>query len=102
MDLELTFKKRRGGPKEVYKNHTVDAELWEAGIYVDVILGYPWLCEQRVGVFPHIGALALVKPVDTIDWLWGTDKIRPAPRRKLSETIPTIDYMQWGQKKKAR
>ena len=34
------------------------AVLLEADIGVDIILGYPWLEKAKVGVFPHLEALA--------------------------------------------
>ena len=36
--------------------------FYEADIQVNIILGHPWMVEEWVGLFPHLGALALVGP----------------------------------------
>ena len=34
--------------------------FYEAVIHVDLILGHPWVAQECVGVFPHLGCLARV------------------------------------------
>ena len=41
-------------------------EFWEADIEVDAILSFPWMCENRLGIFPHHRALAKDHPVFTL------------------------------------
>ena len=36
--------------------------FYRADIQVDIILGHPWMVEERVGIFPHLAALALAVP----------------------------------------
>ena len=36
--------------------------FYEADIHVDLILGHPWMAQECVGVFPHLGCLARVGP----------------------------------------
>ena len=36
--------------------------FYEADIHVDLILGHPWMAQECVGVFPHLGRLARVGP----------------------------------------
>ena len=38
------------------------AVFYEADIRVDAILSYPWLVRNKIGVFPHLRALALAEP----------------------------------------
>jgi hypothetical protein len=42
------------------------AMFYEADIKVDAILSYPWMAENRIGVFPHLEALALKEPELTL------------------------------------
>ena len=37
-------------------------DFYEAAIEMDMILSYPWLRENRLGVFPHRNALAMDEP----------------------------------------
>ena len=56
VDLSLTFwsvSEGQGGQPWVS-----DASFYEADILMDAILSYPWLRDKRLGVFPHLGALA--------------------------------------------
>ena len=34
--------------------------FYEADIHVNLILGHPWMAQECVGVFPHLGCLAPV------------------------------------------
>ena len=36
--------------------------FYECDIHVDLILGHPWMAQECVGVFPHLGRLARVGP----------------------------------------
>ena len=38
------------------------ATFYDADIYIDAILSYPWLVSQGLGVFPHLRALAALEP----------------------------------------
>ena len=40
-----------------------EVEFWEAQIEVDAILSFPWMCEHKIGIFPHHRALAMDQPV---------------------------------------
>ena len=39
-----------------------ECQFYEADITVDAILSFPWLKGNRVGVFPHLNALATLEP----------------------------------------
>ena len=39
-----------------------DCQFYEADITVDAILAFPWLQANRIGVFPHLKALATMEP----------------------------------------
>ena len=79
VEAEMLFKKKVG-PRGIWKNFEVPALLYRADIEVDIILGYPWLKENKMGVFPHLGALARVTPERGIVWLWGREG--PAAKRR--------------------
>ena len=38
------------------------AIFYDADIRVDAILSHPWMVENKIGVFPHLHAMALEKP----------------------------------------
>ena len=38
------------------------ATFYEADIKVDAILSYPWMVQEKMGVFPHKSALAVEMP----------------------------------------
>ena len=56
------------GFRQILEGHPLDEFLWknaifyEADIQVDAILSYPWLRGQKIGVFPHLRALAMTEP----------------------------------------
>ena len=79
LETDLVFRKKIG-PKGKMGNFCVGAKFYEADINVDVILGHPWLKSQKIGVFPHMEALALNKDGDRVEWLWGSEK--PIVRKK--------------------
>ena len=58
VQVELDFRpiSRDGRPLRV-KSWRVPASLYDATMKVDIILGYPWLWEHRLGVLPHEAAL---------------------------------------------
>ena len=39
-----------------------EAECYEADINIDVILSYPWMCKNKIGIFPHHKALVVDDP----------------------------------------
>ena len=56
--LKVAFHKRKNGvvlPETIVK----EAEFYEGDIKVDAILGYDWLRDNRIGVYPHASRLAL-------------------------------------------
>ena len=55
------------------------ATFFEADIHVDAIISHPWLKQHRLGVFPHLGALASLEAGFYL--LGGVSK---ANRRKMS------------------
>ena len=63
-----------------------DIEFFEADIQVDAILSYPWLFDNRIGLFPHHSALALDSP--QLILLYGVNKTR---RRGLQQVWERID-----------
>ena len=52
--------------------------FYEADIKVDAILSFPWLFENRIGIFPHLKCLAVLEP--ELSLLFGTR--RPRGRKK--------------------
>ena len=56
------------GFRQVVEGHPLDEFLWkkaifyEADIQVDAILSFPWLRMKKIGVFPHLRALAVAEP----------------------------------------
>ena len=56
VDLDFRPMGRDGRPLRV-KSWRVPASLYDASMKVDIILGYPWLLENRIGVLPHEAAL---------------------------------------------
>ena len=39
-----------------------DVECYEADISMDMILSYPWMAQNKIGVFPHHKALVVDEP----------------------------------------
>ena len=56
------------GFRQVFRGETMAELSWipatfvDADIHVDAILSYPWLVENKLGVFPHLKALASMDP----------------------------------------
>ena len=48
-----------------------------ADVEVDAILSYPWLKNQKIGVFPHLDTLAKIHPDQRV--------LTPRSRRALAE-----------------
>ena len=44
------------------KRMLLDATCYEADISVDIILSYPWMAKNKIGVFPHHKALVVDEP----------------------------------------
>jgi len=76
-------------------------EFWEADIEVDAILSFPWMCENKIGIFPHYKALAKDKPVFTL--LFGMHDKNQRQKRNTTK-IEEIDTapMHQGQKRNKR
>ena len=61
VELCLRFSQKSAGSSgsELFvTRHT----FYEADIHVDLILGHPWMAQECVGVFLHLGCLARVGP----------------------------------------
>ena len=50
---------------------------WNSDASYDVILGCSWLRENKIGVFPHMTALAEFIQGNMVEWLWRSDKGTP-------------------------
>ena len=61
VSLQLEFR-LSGKSKGAMDFALFEGEFYEANIDVDMILSYPWLRENRLGVFPHHNALAIDEP----------------------------------------
>ena len=61
VSLQLEFQVT-GTSKGAREFALFEGEFYEASIDVDMILSYPWLRENRLGVFPHHNALAIDEP----------------------------------------
>ena len=61
VDMSLDFRAISAGVPESFY-HRMSGIFYEAEIQVDAILSYPWLVENRLVIFPHLGALALDEP----------------------------------------
>ena len=59
LGVEMIFQKETDS-KNIHQKHWVNAEFYEADITVDAILGFPWMDQKKIGVFPHLDALAMV------------------------------------------
>ena len=68
-------------------------EFYEGDIKVDAILSYPWLEENRVGIFPHHNALAVDKPEFAL--LYGLD-------RKYAKEAANKERLEQRKSKSAR
>ena len=64
-----------------------NAEFYEANIGLDAILSYPWLEENKIGIFPHHGALAVDKPQFTL--LFPTKKNYSWPKATEMSCVET-------------
>jgi hypothetical protein len=51
-----------GGDNPANKEWETSACFSDAHIHKDAILGFPWLKEQKLGLFPHLCALAFEHP----------------------------------------
>ena len=56
--------------------------FFEADINVDAVLSFPWMAKNKIGVFPHLRAMALEKPKFTLRM--------GAPVRKTHMQMDTI------------
>jgi hypothetical protein len=62
----------------------ISAELFEADIHVDAILGHPWLYRGKIAIHPHLHALSVERDEYHLDLLYSTHpgKTRRKPRRR--------------------
>ena len=67
-----------------------DVQFWEADIEVDAILSYPWMCQNRIGIFPHHRALARDRPVFTLLYGRGSKRVRAIMKEQGEETCREI------------
>ena len=65
---------------------TVDAKMYDSEANVDIILGYPWLRSNRLGILPHSNSLVAEGP-DGMRYLrgWDTPEATPSPMRAPSD-----------------
>ena len=61
VDLNLAFRQRVNDQDSVHKLWRT-AKFYEAQIRVDAILSFPWMTQNKIGVFPHHNALAIDQP----------------------------------------
>ena len=66
VDIKLFFAPEAPGGRAVGSAWGVDASLYDSATTVDLILGYPWLRQHRLGIMPHKDALLAEKPRGTI------------------------------------
>jgi hypothetical protein len=59
--LHFDFRQMRNG-KMLPDLYPSQASFYEADIQVDAILGYRWMFQNRIGIFPHHNALAIDDP----------------------------------------
>ena len=75
LKADFVFKKRKFSSQGNYRDFSIGGVVysaeWNADASYDVILGYPWLRQHKIGVFPHMNALAQVTPDERVEWLWG-------------------------------
>ena len=82
VSLEVGFSQFKGG-RFLQEPLFLGADFYLARLDGDAILSYPWLLENKIGVFPHRGALALEVPELTLLYGW-TRKMEKSkqPRRR--------------------
>ena len=61
-EVELTLAFGRVEEGLLVGEYEASAVFHEAALEVDAILGYPWMAQQHLGIFPHYHALALEGP----------------------------------------
>ena len=65
----------------------LDGEFYSADIHVDAIISFPWLMKNRLGVFPHFGALVDLGP--PVCHLYGVpSKGHTKGRKRLNKEWP--------------
>ena len=69
-----------------------EAEFYEASIKVDAILSFPWLAEQKLGIFPH--HKALVEDSPNLKFLYGTRDHRKQHIPKQEGGVPYMKCLQ--------
>ena len=86
--------RQEGGDHTQVGNVELFGELYTADIRVDAILSYPWLRQNRLGVFPHMAALAMEDPFVLLKGFQHKGKSRAPSRRTVQrvtlEEVPTI------------
>ena len=82
VSLEVGFSQFKGG-RFLQEPLFLGADFYLARLDVDAMLSYPWLLENKIGMFPHRGALALEGPELTLLYGW-TRKMEKSkqPRRR--------------------
>ena len=80
IDTELFFFPNRTGD-ESSELVCIPANFYEADIQVDAILSFPWMSENKVGIFPHKQALALLEPNSVL--LFGESAYVPPKSQKI-------------------
>jgi hypothetical protein len=91
--VTLRFEKQVNG-KKVPEPAQYKIDFYEADIEVDGILSYAWMAKEKLGVFPHLRAMALDLPVTTLMYGKGGNPGKPTgPTRLIGQdqeicTIP--------------
>ena len=99
IDLTLEFMQMVDG-KMLPELLRTNATFYEADIKVDAILSFPWMAQNGIGVFPHLKAMALVKPQLTL--LLGVSN-RNQGNKKLRHAQgirPMCKWIQLGEERK--
>jgi hypothetical protein len=75
---------------------TAPASFYEADIHVEAIIGFPWLEENQLGVFPHLRALALRG--EQVVLLRGHDaegeQVQPAAHKKAQKRVRYLKMVE--------
>jgi hypothetical protein len=80
--VTLRFEKQING-KKAPELAQYKIDFYEADIEVDGILSYAWMAKEKLGVFPHLRAMALDLPVTTLIYGKGGNPGKPTGPTRL-------------------
>ena len=88
MKLQLE-KNEKAQPEEI----SFDTEFYDANIQVDAILSFPWLAQNRLGIFPHHRALVMDSP--DLQFLYGLrdHRRKKSKKGKKEYVVSTVGQM---------